>query len=1067
MTTERSPFAATPASQKRDPVAIFTLVEALARKTPEAAAILDGNHPALTYGGLFEQINHVLAGLRCRHVRKQSRVAVVVPRGAVAASAIVSVAAATVCVPLNPDLADDDWPRYFEEFAVDALLTLPGTNHAAEAAAIFLGLQTITLEPMPGIAAGAFSLGNTGNRAAGDREVPGLFDDAFVLATSGTKSRPKTVPLTHSNISHSAHNVIDALQLTASDRLLGVLPLFHPHGLISGLMSTLYSGSSVVCLCQFSATEFLSQLCQFEPTWYTAVPAVHNAIAVEAIRQPGSLENHRLRLIRSASAPLPGKLLADLERLFHVPVVETYGMTEAASQIASNPLPPGIRKQGSVGIAAGPEVAVLDEHARELKPGESGEFALKGPNIARGYDERKLNAASFVNGWFRTGDLGYIDEDGYLFIQGRISDLINRGGEKIVPGKVEDVLLSHPDVAEAVVFANPHPRLGEDVAAAVVVNPQSDLDANALRSFAFNSGRLRAAEVPRVFAFVEDIPRNPLGKIQRQKLGLLVLDADFSLNKKAKKKHRSNSDVEHRLAIIWADAFQLDHVGTDDNFFTLGGDSLLAVRIALQIESEFGVDIEMRHFFETPGLKDLASLIATGSRAQSRPFELEVAPNSYTNNRVSISQASFLETQSRLAGIPLFNLVFPFLLEGRFEASVFNRALKSLIARHRILRTGFRKLGNEWLGIHSDAINRAIKVEDWSVFGGTQKINIAKSIAADEVWAELDLKKGPAFRVRLLRFGVDKHVLLLTFHHAIMDAWTIKVLVEELFTLYADKLEDQNRSLPEPEFQYADFIHWQRKWCDGPEADRQFEYWRRKLRGAVSVFGSEPGAARRPGFATARVPVSLPSDLMHRLMEMARHEHTTVFVVMLTAFKWLLRQHFGTRDLCVATPMANRSRPRTDSILGPFENTVIVRTRLSGNLSFREAISRVGDAILDAHDHQELPYQILIRRLESSGFDTSMAGQVYFSIVSQFDPKVYLPELSVRRIENFQDREQLVLPFSTAQILLMLKETDSGLVGSCLYQENCFKPGEVEDLVTNYCKILEEVAENLLAKRNR
>ena len=317
----------------------------------------------------------------------------------------------------------------------------------------------------------AFNFIGSGTRRAVSSELaPCADDDAFILLTSGTTARPKMVPLTHASVCRSAYNAGAVLQLEPGDRLLNVLPLFHAHGLISGLLTALAAGSSVVCTPRFDPAAFFGWLTEFRPTWYTAVPTIHRALLSAADRHKHSIQRSSLRVIRSASASLPPDVLSELESLFGVPVIETYGMTEAASQIAANPLER--RKPGSVGQSAGAEIAIMDGEGRRLAAGERGEIVLRGPTITRGYDnDIAATKSAFRDGWFRTGDLGYLDRDGYLFIVGRIKDVIKRGGQKVAPAEVEEALLGHPDVVEAVVFSIPHRRLGEDVAAAVVLRP--------------------------------------------------------------------------------------------------------------------------------------------------------------------------------------------------------------------------------------------------------------------------------------------------------------------------------------------------------------------------------------------------------------------------------------------------------------------------------------------------------------------------------------------------------------------------------------------------------------------
>jgi acyl-CoA synthetase (AMP-forming)/AMP-acid ligase II len=329
--------------------------------------------------------------------------------------------------------------------------------------------------------------------------------------------------LSQGNLFASARHIGVTLDLSPADRCLNVMPLFHIHGLIAAVLASVAAGGAVHCTPGFNALKFFAWLDAAAPTWFTAVPTMHQAILGRAERNAEMIARRPLRFIRSSSASLAPQVMADIERVFWAPVVESYGMTEAAHQMASNPLPPRTRKPGSVGPAAGPAVSIMDEMGRLQRPGVTGEVVIRGPNVTRGYDNNpKANAEAFVDGWFRTGDLGVIDPDGYLTITGRLKELINRGGEKISPREIDEVLLDHPSVAQAVTFAVPHPMLGEDVAAAVVLQPGALADERALRDFA--GSRLAAFKVPRKVVFLDEIPKGATGKLQRiglaAKLGL-------------------------------------------------------------------------------------------------------------------------------------------------------------------------------------------------------------------------------------------------------------------------------------------------------------------------------------------------------------------------------------------------------------------------------------------------------------------------------------------------------------------------------------------------------------------
>ena len=350
---------------------------------------------------------------------------------------------------------------------------------------------------------------------AGPRRVPPApapDGEALALHTSGTTARPKLVPLRHVNLCASARNIAVALELGPDDRGLSPMPLFHVHGLVAGVLSALYAGGAAWCAPRFDALRLFRWLDAAEPTWVTAVPTMYRALLARAGRNRRTVERHRLRLLRSSSAAMPPGLLTRLEEAFGVPVLESYGMTEAAQQICANPPPPGRRKPGSVGPAAGPEVRILDADGAPAATGTDGEVAIRGENVMAGYaDNPAANAAAFTaDGWFRTGDWGRLDADGDVTLAGRIRDIINRGGEKLSPAEIEHALLAHPRVTEAVAFAVPHRALGEDVGAAVVADGAGERE---LRAFA--AARLASFKVPRHLVLVAKLPRGPTGKVIR------------------------------------------------------------------------------------------------------------------------------------------------------------------------------------------------------------------------------------------------------------------------------------------------------------------------------------------------------------------------------------------------------------------------------------------------------------------------------------------------------------------------------------------------------------------------
>jgi acyl-CoA synthetase (AMP-forming)/AMP-acid ligase II len=505
-----------------------TLRGLIASGRDDSVAIAAHEAKPLTYGALRALIDRAQAALNELGIGRGDRVAIVLPNGPEMAAAFLCLASSATSAPLNPAYRQEEFEFYLEDIKAKALIVEAGSASPALRAADKLGVNVIALTPEREAGAGAFrlagaSVGAVADRARRARLQPAEADDiALILHTSGTTSRPKIVPLTQANIWTSARNIAAGLELSASDRGLIVMPLFHIHGLMAGLCAPLSRGGSVFCTPGFNALKFFAEMAEARPTWYTAVPTMHQAILTRAARHKEIIARNPLRFVRSSSSSMPPTVIAELEAVFKCPVIEAYGMTEATHQMASNPLN-GVRKPGSVGLAAGPEVAIMDEAGRLLGKGETGEVVIRGPSVTAGYENNpKANAAAFTDGWFRTGDEGVIDADGYLSLTGRLKEIINRGGEKISPREIDEALMNHPAVLQAVAFALPHPMLGEEVGAAVVLREGSSATEQELG--AFLAERLAAFKTPRKILFLAEIPKGATGKLQRiglaQKLGL-------------------------------------------------------------------------------------------------------------------------------------------------------------------------------------------------------------------------------------------------------------------------------------------------------------------------------------------------------------------------------------------------------------------------------------------------------------------------------------------------------------------------------------------------------------------
>lgn len=546
-------------------------------------------------------------------IGRDDRVAVVLPNGPEMATATLAIAATATCAPLNPSYSADEFDFYFSDLNVKALVIQAGLASPAVALACSRGIAVITLTSVSSNEAGVFSLVSS----PFSRECATRFSEpndlAFLLHTAGTTSRPKIVPLTHRSVSDAAVNIQHVLQLSESDRCLNVMPLFHLHGLCAGFFASLGAGASVVCPAGFDPRQFFEWIHKFRPTWYTAAPAIHRMILADTAATPENATRYPLRFIRSASAALPPTLLAQLEHLFNVPVIESYGLTETASQVTSNPLPPRPRKLGSAGLAAGPEVAIVDTSGQFLPRHHVGEIVVRGTTVMEGYEKNpEANALAFTGEWFRTGDQGFLDADGYLFITGRLKELINRGGEKLSPREIDEILLEHPAIADAATFGIPDRRLGEEIGAAVVLRRGAVATVREIQEFV--ARRLAEFKVPRHVAIVDEIPKSPTGKLQRaslaESLGLASLGDVRPRGGQPFVAPRT--ELEKLVARIWGELLEQPEISVHDTFFELGGDSITAAQILSQLRELGLADLTPATFFQSPTVAGLVLTILQG-----------------------------------------------------------------------------------------------------------------------------------------------------------------------------------------------------------------------------------------------------------------------------------------------------------------------------------------------------------------------------------------------------------------------------------------------------------------------
>ena len=619
------------ASRKSDHLSVFSIIEAHAKRIPDAIAIYTPGEMPICYSHFFEHLKNTIDIPKKEGIGRNDRIAIVLPNGSQMATVFLTIASCATAAPLNPAFSESEFEFYLSDINAKALIVESNTDSPATSVAEAIDVPVIELSPSTGLAPKIFELNFQKPPCKTLSDGYAQADDiALVLHTSGTTSRPKLVPLTHKNICTSAYNIQRTLKLDRTDRCLNVMPLFHIHGLIGALLSSFFAGASVVCTPGFYVNQFFDWMDEFQPTWFTAVPTMLQGILNRAKSHNRIIRECPLRFIRSCSAALPPKVMQEMENVFDVPVIESYGMTEASHEMTSNPLPPGKRKTGSVGMATGSRIAIIDQSGKILSSGKMGEILIRGQGVTSGYENNPAaNKVSFTQGWFRTGDQGYLDSEGYLYITGRIKEIINRGGEKIAPLEIDNILMKHPAVQQAVTFPITHPTLGEDIAAAVVLKKTKAVTRQELQSFV--AKHLADFKIPRRIIFLSDIPKGPTGKIQRLKLAAqLKLSAEkapqSSLPKPATMKRSAWIST---LMEIWKAVMGLTEIDPDDNFFQMGGDSIQAAQILARIKNTFGVELSYVIFLNAPTVDGMASAIAALQKtpvsrktASAHPLEL-------------------------------------------------------------------------------------------------------------------------------------------------------------------------------------------------------------------------------------------------------------------------------------------------------------------------------------------------------------------------------------------------------------------------------------------------------------
>jgi amino acid adenylation domain-containing protein len=937
-------------SKKLVDMTIYSTIASNAQYIPQANVIGFPERKFLTYSHLFDHINTNIRILRAIGLNRNDRVAIVLPNGSEMATVFLTIASFAIAAPLNPAYRESEFDFFLSNLDVTAIIVQADTDSMVKNVATKKGIPIIEISPTVNAEAGLFNInGEKINLISAPLGSAGPDDIAVLLHTSGTTSRPKLVPLTNRNICSAAKNICQALKLSKSDQCLNVMPFFHIHGLVGALLSSLIAGGSVVCSPGFHATKFFDWLSEFKPTWFTAVPTMHKSILSRANNYSQIIDESRLRFIRSCSSALPVQIMDELENIFNTPVIEAYGMTEASHQITSNPLPPQKRKPSSVGIATGPEVAIMDEFGKILSSGKTGEIVIRGHSITEGYDNNlEANEVSFINGWFRTGDQGYLDSEGYLYITGRIKEIINRGGEKISPFEIDNILLKHPVVQQAVTFPITHPTLGEDVVAAVVLKNARTVTQQELQSFV--AKHLADFKIPRRIIFLSNIPKGPTGKIQRLKLAAqLKLPAE-----KAPKLNFPKPGTMKRsawissLMEIWKAVMDLAEIDPDDNFFQMGGDSIQAAQILVRVKNTFGVELSYVIFLNAPTVDGMASAIAdlqktpesqktvptypielsTDIGNRNEPFPLNDIQQAYWAGRSGNYELGGVSAQAYLeVDCTELNL------------QRLSRALNRLIKRHDMLRAIVKE--DRFQQILRQVPEYEIKSNDLRNLSKDQVTMQLSSVRRQMSHQLMPSNKWPLFEVRASQIDHQRTRLHFSFDGLIMDAWSRNIFFKELIANY----KRPKTPLAPLEISFRDYVLACEALRNSDHYQQSLQYWRNRF--FTLPFAPELPIAKNSydllQTRFQRLTSVIPLEGWQQLKNRAKKAGITPSALLLAAFAEVISVWSRTPRFLLNVPHFNRRQihPQVNEIIGQFASLTFLEADTSNEKSFKESAQQI------------------------------------------------------------------------------------------------------------------------------
>ncbi|HEY8099335.1 MAG TPA: amino acid adenylation domain-containing protein [Burkholderiaceae bacterium] len=887
---------------------------------------------------------------------------------------------------------------------------------------------------------------------------------AYVIYTSGSTGRPKGVGIDHAGIVNRLLWMQAEYGLIVEDRVLQKTPFSFDVSVWEFFWPLIAGATLVVAKPDgHRDPDYLVELIEQQSiTTLHFVPPMLDAFLHATEVQAPFLGKCRLRQVICSGEALPWELQQRFfAQLPHVKLHNLYGPTEVSIDVTAWPCQAD-SKMGIVPIGkpiANMQTYILDAHLQPMPTGVAGELYLGGIGLARGYlGKPDLTAERFIQNPFsdlpgarmyKTGDLARHLPDGNIEYLGRIDHQVKIRGVRIELGEIESVLAQLPQIREAVVLARGDaPGDKRLVAYLTMRDDTAEVDAEALRAALLQS--LPDYMVPAHFILLGQLPLTLNGKIDRK--ALPAPDRlDVELNDAAPR-----SATEQALAAIWRQVLQIDRVALDDHFFALGGHSLLAMQIVSHIRKQFGLDLSLRSLFDAPTLHQQALRVDQAKDEDS----INRGPALLPVERVGLLPLSF--AQQRLwfldqfePGSTLYNIPIAVRLTGTLDMAAFTRSLDEIVRRHEPLRTTFTMMEDNPVQVIAPSTALPLDVVDLRDMLPTEREARMLWLVQHEAQVPFDLSTGPLIRAGLIRLDDADQVVLLTIHHIVADGWSMGVLVQEMAMLYAAFANNQASPLPALAIQYADFAHWQRQWLRRALLDKQLTYWKAQLADAPALLTLPIDRPRpaMPSYRGAMVRFTISQDTTAGLIALGQRYDATLFMTLAAAFTVLLSRYAGQDDICIGTPIANRSRAELESLIGFFVNTLVLRTKIDGHEFFSDLLQRVRQTALAAFAHQDVPFEQLVEVLQPER-QSSHAPLFQVMLVLQNVPMeaLVLPGLTMQPV---------TVDSTTAKfdLTLDMEERNGQLHGKFEYSADLFDAATIERMAGHFNHVLETIVQ--------